>query len=146
MARVTPRNRADYSAFSTLATRWIDNDIYGHMNNAVHYQLFDTAVNGHLMSAGVLELKTSPSVFLVVQTSCDYFGEMAFPDLVTAGVRVAHLGKSSVTYDIGLFRNSASVATAQGQFVHVNVDRETRKSVPIGDDARRVLTAMRTDI
>ncbi len=146
MTRPVPNSRSDYVVFQTITTRWFDNDIYGHMNNAVHYQLFDTAVNGHLMSAGVLELKTSPSVFLVVQTSCDYFGEMAFPDLVTAGVRVAHLGESSVTYDIGLFRNGASVATAQGQFVHVNVDRETRKSVPIGDDARRVLTAMRTDI
>jgi len=146
MTRPVPNTRSDYAVFQTITTRWFDNDIYGHMNNAVHYQLFDTAVNGHLMSAGVLDLKTSSSVFLVVQTSCDYFGEMAFPDLITAGVRVAHLGKSSVTYDIGLFRNDAVEAAAQGQFVHVNVDRKTRQSDPIGDDARRVFTAMKTDV
>lgn len=143
MTRPVPNSRSDYVVFQTITTRWFDNDIYGHMNNAVHYQLFDTAVNGHLMSAGVLDLKSSPSVFLVVQNSCDYFGELAFPDLITAGVRVAHLGKSSVTYDIGLFRNDAVEAAAQGQFVHVNVDRETRQSVPIGDDTRQVLSAMR---
>ncbi|MCO4848605.1 MAG: acyl-CoA thioesterase [Yoonia sp.] len=143
MTRPAPNTRADYVVFQTITTRWFDNDIYGHMNNAVHYQLFDTAVNGHLMSAGVLDLKSSSTVFLVVQTSCDYFGEMAFPDLITAGVRVAHLGKSSVTYDIGLFRNDAVEAAAQGQFVHVNVDRKTRQTVPIGGDARQVLTDMR---
>ncbi|MFT5065703.1 MAG: acyl-CoA thioester hydrolase [Yoonia sp.] len=143
MTRPTPNTRDDYVVFQTITTRWFDNDVYGHMNNAVHYQLFDTAVNGHLMSAGVLDLKSSLTVFLVVQTSCDYFGELAFPDLITAGVRVAHLGKSSVTYDIGLFRNDAGEAAAQGQFVHVNVDRDSRQAVPIGDATRRVLTAMR---
>jgi acyl-CoA thioester hydrolase len=86
MVRVTPRNRADYSAFSTLATRWIDNDIYGHMNNAVHYQLFDTAVNGYLLEQGALNLKSGATVFLVVETGCQYFSELAFPDVITAGM------------------------------------------------------------
>lgn len=146
MTRPTPNTRDDYVVFQTITTRWFDNDVYGHMNNAVHYQLFDTAVNGHLMSNGVLDLKSSLTVFLVVQTSCDYFGELAFPDLITAGVRVAHLGKSSVTYNIGLFRNDASEAAAQGQFVHVNVDRDSRQAAPIGNAARQVLTAMRLGV
>ena len=135
--RVTPRNRADYSAFSTLATRWIDNDIYGHMNNAVHYQLFDTAVNGYLLEQGALDLKSGVTIFLVVETGCQYFSELAFPDVITAGIKVRKLATSSVTYDVALFRGDAEVAAAQGHFVHVNVDRETRRPVTI-DDAIRI--------
>ena len=135
--RVTPRNRTDYSAFSTLATRWIDNDIYGHMNNAVHYQLFDTAVNGYLLEQGALDLKSGVTIFLVVETGCQYFSELAFPDVITAGIKVRKLATSSVTYDVALFRGDAEVAAAQGHFVHVNVDRETRRPVTI-DDAIRI--------
>ena len=137
MVRVTPRNRTDYSAFSTLATRWIDNDIYGHMNNAVHYQLFDTAVNGYLLEQGALDLKSGVTIFLVVETGCQYFSELAFPDVITAGIKVRKLATSSVTYDVALFRGDAEVAAAQGHFVHVNVDRETRRPVTI-DDAIRI--------
>ena len=139
MVRVTPRNRADYSAFSTLTTRWIDNDIYGHMNNAVHYQLFDTAVNGYLLEQGALNLKSGATVFLVVETGCQYFSELAFPDVITAGMKVRKLGNSSVTYDVGLFREDANIAAAQGYFVHVHVDRETRRPVPMTGGVRAIL-------
>jgi acyl-CoA thioester hydrolase len=139
MVRVTPRNRADYSAFSTLATRWIDNDIYGHMNNAVHYQLFDTAVNGYLLEQGALDPKSGVTIFLVVETGCQYFSELAFPDVITAGIKVKKLGTSSVTYEAALFRGEAELAAAQGHFVHVNVDRETRQPVIISDAIRMKL-------
>ena len=143
MTRPSPKTREDFVIFQTITTRWFDNDIYGHMNNAVHYQLFDTAVNGHLISTGVLDLKSSPTVFLVVQSSCDYFHEMAFPDLITAGVCVTHLGRSSIVYNIGLFRNNANKAAAQGHFIHVNVERDSRQAVPIENNVRKILTDMR---
>ena len=139
MVRPTPSTRADYCAFSTLPTRWVDNDIYGHMNNAVHYQLFDTAVNGYLLEQGALDLKSGATVFLVVETGCQYFSELAFPDVITAGIKVRKLATSSVTYDVALFRGDAEVAAAQGHFVHVNVDRETRQPVIISDAIRMKL-------
>ena len=135
----TPSTRVDYCAFSTLTTRWIDNDIYGHMNNAVHYQLFDTAVNGYLLEQGALDLKSGATVFLVVETGCQYFSELAFPNVITAGIKVKKLGTSSVTYVVALFRGEAEVAAAQGHFVHVNVDRETRQPVIISDAIRMKL-------
>lgn len=144
VSRPKPGTRADYTAFSVITTRWLDNDMYGHMNNAMHYQLFDTAVNGHLIEQGVLDLKTSETVFLVVETGCVYHGELAFPDVIHAGIRVARLGGSSVHYEIGLFRNDDNTAAAEGRFVHVNVDRVTRRPVPIADGARAVLGALMT--
>jgi acyl-CoA thioester hydrolase len=139
MSRPVAGKRADYNALTQITTRWLDNDAYGHMNNAVHYQLFDTAVNGHLIAQGVLDFKDGETVFLVVETGCRYFGEMAFPDVITAGLRVASLGGSSVRYEIGLFRNDEETARAEGHFVHVNVDRKSRKPVPISDETRTVL-------
>ncbi|WP_261368128.1 acyl-CoA thioesterase [Pseudosulfitobacter koreensis] len=142
VSRPKPGTRAEYTAFSIITTRWLDNDMYGHMNNAVHYQLFDTAVNGHLIEKGILDLKSSERVFLVVETGCVYFGELAFPDVVHAGIRVARLGGSSVHYEIGLFRNDEDTAAAEGRFVHVNVDRVTRRPVVIADETRGVLEAL----
>lgn len=139
MSRPTPPTRAQYATFRTLATRWFDNDIYGHMNNTVHYELFDTAVNGFLVEEGILDLHGSPTVFLVVNSGCSYFAELAFPDVISAGLRVTRLGASSVQYDIGLFRNDSNQAAAQGHFVHVNVDRISRKPVALTDHARAVL-------
>jgi acyl-CoA thioester hydrolase len=137
MAVNTPQpTRADYRAFYALQTRWIDNDIYGHMNNVVHYSLFDTAVNGWLMNQGLLDPHTSPSYGLVVKTGCEYHAEMAFPDRVTAGLRVAKLGTSSVTFEVALFRNDDERAAATGHFVHVYVDRATHRPVAI-EGARR---------
>lgn len=128
--------RADYVDFYPLQTRWMDNDIYGHMNNVVHYSLFDTAVNGWLVAHGLLDPRSSRSYGLVVETGCRYHTEMGFPDRVTAGLRVAKLGSSSVQYEVGLFRNDGDTAAADGFFIHVYVDRETHRPTPI-DDARR---------
>ncbi|CAN7671696.1 thioesterase family protein [Pararhizobium sp. LjRoot235] len=140
--RPRPSGRSAYRIFRTVTTRWSDNDIYGHMNNVVHYSLFDTAVNGFLIENGALDMKGGSEVFLVVETGCRYHAEMAFPDVVTAGIRVAKLGNSSVTYEIGLFRNEEEVATAEGFFVHVNIDRLSRRPVHFGDVARRLLETL----
>lgn len=137
--RQTASTRADYSAFSTLTTRWADNDIYGHMNNTVHYQMFDTAVNSYLLENGALDLKLGTTVFLVVETGCQYFSELAFPDRICAGIKVRTLGRSSVTYNVGLFRGEDNIAAAQGHFVHVNVDRVTRRPAQIQMKKKLVL-------
>jgi acyl-CoA thioester hydrolase len=133
MARAASGSRADYRVFRSLPLRWMDNDVYGHMNNVVHYSLFDTAVNGWLIDEGLLDPLRSPTVGLVVETGCRYFAEMGFPDLVAAGIRVGHLGTSSVRFELGLFRNDDERAAAEGHFIHVHVDRTTRRPVPIGD-------------
>ena len=140
--RPVPTTRAHYRAFSTLTTRWIDNDIYGHMNNAVHYQLFDTAVNGHLLEQGVLDLKLGKTVFLVVETGCQYFKELAFPDIITAGIKVSKLGTSSVTYAVGLFSGEEDFASAQGHFVHVNVNRRTRRPSELSPETIKYLNSL----
>jgi acyl-CoA thioester hydrolase len=127
MARPTPLSRDEFGLFRPLQTRWADNDIYGHMNNVVHYALFDTAINGWLIEEGLLDPLEGGIVGLVVETGCSYFAEIAFPDRVTAGIRVGHLGTSSVRYEIALYRNDDEGAAAQGHFVHVYVDRATRK-------------------
>ena len=136
MVKHKPSTRADYIVFSTITTRWFDNDVYGHMNNTIHYQLFDTAVHEYLLKQGILNSKSGSTVFLVVETGCKYFSELAFPDVISAGIKVRKLGSSSVTYDIGLFREDAVQASAQGHFVHVNVDRVTRRPVNINDENR----------
>ncbi len=114
----------------------MDNDAYGHMNNVVHYSLFDTAVNGWLIEQGLLDPLTSDSYGLVVETGCKYYAEMQFPDVVHAGLRVARIGGSSVRFEIGLFRNDEDEAAAEGFFVHVYVGRDTHRPVPI-EGARR---------
>ena len=142
MVKKTPSTRSDYSVFSTITTRWFDNDVYGHMNNTVHYQLFDTAVNGYLMGQGVLDFKSGPTVFLVVETGCKYFSELAFPDVISAGIRVKKLGTTSVIYEVGLFKGEESDAAAEGFFVHVNVDRETRRPIAIDAKTKMLLKAL----
>ncbi|WVT78139.1 thioesterase family protein (plasmid) [Sinorhizobium chiapasense] len=137
--RTGPSKRADYKVFRAIGTRWSDNDTYGHMNNVIHYSLFDTAVNAFLVEKGVLDIKGGAEIFLVVETGCRYYAEMTFPDVVTAGIRVAKLGNSSVRYEIGLFRNDDETAAAEGFFVHVNVDRLARRPVQFGHAARSVL-------
>ena len=136
--------RAEYVRFRHITTRWMDNDVYGHVNNVVYYAFFDTAVNGMLIEAGLLDPAHSPAIGLVVETGCRYFAPLAFPDLVCAGVRVALIGRSSVRYEIGLFRNDCEIAAAAGYFVHVHVDRVTRRPTPIADDTRAFLEAMRS--
>ena len=137
-----PGARADYKTFHALTTRWGDNDVYGHVNNVIAYALFDSVVNGHLVRAGVLDVETSPAIGLVVETSCRYHAPMAFPDVIHAGLRVGHLGRSSVAYEIGLFRNDEDLAAAEGRFVHVYVDRAGRRPCPIPEATRRLLESI----
>ncbi len=125
--RPAPQPRSAYRHFSSISTRWMDNDAYGHINNVVYYSYFDTVVNRYLIEAGVLDVERSPVIGLVVETHCNYFASLAFPQTVEAGLRVAHLGSSSVRYEIGLFGADEPLAAASGHFVHVYVDRETRR-------------------
>ena len=135
-------SRAEYRHFTTLTTRWSDNDSYHHLNNVIYYSLFDTAVNEALIRAGLLDVRHSPTVGLVVETGCRYFAPLAFPDIVEAGLRVAHIGRSSVRYEIGLFKKDAVEPAAQGQFVHVYVDRESNRPVEVPPDVRRFLESL----
>jgi acyl-CoA thioester hydrolase len=142
MQRLTPDTRAAYASFLAITTRWMDNDVYGHINNVVYYSFFDTAVNRHLLDHGVLDFKKGNVIGLVVETQCQYFRPMAYPDTVHAGLRVARLGTSSVRYEIGLFRNDDAEAAAQGHFVHVYVDRASNKPVPLPQPLRDALTPL----
>lgn len=139
---MTRSTRAGYRTFRTITTRWMDNDAYGHMNNVVHYSLFDTAVNGWLIESGVLDIYKGAQIGLVVETGCRYFAEMAFPDTVHAGIRVAKLGSSSVRYEIGLFRNDEDEAAAEGFFIHVYVDAATRRPAPLNPALRTLLESI----
>jgi acyl-CoA thioester hydrolase len=133
---------ADFPHRTALDTRWMDNDAYGHVNNVVYYSFFDTVVNRWLIEQGVLAVSSSAAIGLVVETKCEYFAPLTFPDRVTAGLRVAHIGTSSVRYELALFRNEERTAAAAGHFVHVYVDRETRRPVPIPDDVRRAVATL----
>jgi len=130
-ARRAPEPRSAYRAFREITTRWMDNDAYGHVNNVVYYSFFDTAVNGLLVDAGVLDLHAGAVIGLVVETQCNFFAPVAFPQRVTAGVRVGRLGRSSVRYEIGLFADDEPECAAAGHFVHVYVDRATRRPVDL---------------
>jgi len=121
--------RAAYARFVSLGTRWMDNDIYGHLNNVVYYSLFDTAVNQYLIEQGALDIHGGAVIGLVVETHCNFFDSLAFPQRVDAGLRVARLGRSSVRYEIGLFAEGAPLSAARGHFVHVYVERDSRRPV-----------------
>jgi acyl-CoA thioester hydrolase len=121
--------RSEFKAFVPITTRWMDNDVYGHVNNVVYYAWFDTAVNGHLIAQGALDIHASSVIGLVVETQCHYFSSIAFPQRVTAGIRVAHIGKSSVRYEVGLFAENELLSAARGHFVHVYVERASRRPV-----------------
>lgn len=139
----TPEPRSAYRTFMSIQTRWMDNDVYGHVNNVVYYAYFDTAVNAYLMDKGVLDPQKSAVIGLVVETQCNYHASLAFPDVVEAGIRVAKLGNSSVRYEVGIFKAGAPQAAATGHFVHVYVDRQTRRPVPVPDAMRAALESLR---
>lgn len=139
MSRGPIRPRSAYRAFRTIPTRWADNDVYGHVNNVVFYSWFDTAVNAELVERGLLDIEHGAMIGLVVETSCRYFAPLAFPQSVEAGVRVAKLGTSSVRYEVGIFAEGSDEAAAEGHFIHVYVDRETRRPVPLPEDWRQGL-------
>jgi len=135
------RQRIDsYPHTLLIPTRWADNDVYGHVNNSVYYFYFDTVVNKYLIENGLLEIGKSEVVGLVVETSCSYFAPISFPDNIIAGLRISKLGNSSVRYEIGLFRNDETLASAQGHFVHVYVDEASRRPVILSTKMRDTLS------
>ncbi|MDG0856571.1 acyl-CoA thioesterase [Roseateles puraquae] len=141
-SRPQPDSRDAYARFVPLTTRWMDNDAYGHLNNVVYYSLFDTAVNSLLIDAGALDIHAGAVIGLVVETHCNFFESLAFPQRLEAGVRVAQQGRSSVRYEIGLFAEGAATCAARGHFVHVYVDRDSRRPVAALPDA--YLSALET--
>jgi acyl-CoA thioester hydrolase len=141
MPKQQPHTRGDYRRFLTITTRWMDNDVYRHINNVHYYSFFDTAVNEYMMREGVLGLDDG-AICLVVETGCQYFSPIAFPDVVHCGLRVAHLGSSSVRFEIGIFRNDEVSAAAQGHFVHVCCDRATQRPLAMPADMRAALAKL----
>ena len=117
-ARPAPQARSSYRTFRTISTRWADNDVYGHVNNVVYYSWFDTAVNAHLIEQGVLDIQHGETIGLVIETQCNYFAPVEFPQTVEAGLRVARIGRSSVRYEVGLFVQGAPLTAAKGHFIH----------------------------
>jgi acyl-CoA thioester hydrolase len=145
MAREPTPSRAHYRHFSPLGTRWMDNDVYGHVNNVTYYSYFDTAVNAYLIGAGVLDIHAGAVIGLVVETGCRYFAPVAFPDQLDIGIAVTKLGNSSVRYEVGIFRKGEDMAAAAGHFIHVYVDRENRRPTTLPDDFRAALTRLLRD-
>lgn len=141
-AKPQPEPRSAYKAFRTIGTRWMDNDAYGHVNNVVYYSWFDTAVNAHLIEQGALHIETSPVIGLVVETQCNYFSPVAFPQMVEAGLRVARMGRSSVRYEVGLFVQGEALTAAKGHFIHVYVDRASRRPAVLPAQLKSVLEAL----
>ena len=135
--------RADYGHFLVIPTRWMDNDIYGHVNNVVYYSWFDTVINRYLIDEGGLDIQAAPVIGIAVETQCRFRRSFAYPEPVDAGLRVAHLGNSSVRYEIGLFGSGEDEARAEGYFVHVFVERATSKPVPVPDRIRAALERIR---
>lgn len=142
--RDSAKARDYFRHFLPITTRWADNDVYGHVNNVVFYQWFDTVVNQFLISHGTLDIHSGDAIALVVETHCNYFAPVAFPEPITAGLCVVQLGKSSVRYEVGIFRGDESVASAQGHFVHVYVDRASRQPIPIPDATRLLLQSIQS--
>ena len=143
--RPTAEPRHAYPFFSRLTTRWIDNDVYGHINNVVYYSFFDTAVNSYLIERGALDIHAGAVIGLVVETHCNFFAPLQFPQFVEAGVRVARVGTSSVRYEIGLFADEVPNCAASGHFVHVYVDRHTRRPAALPDALLGALAPLRMD-
>ena len=141
--RPAPFNASDFPHFGAITTRWMDNDVYGHVNNVVYYSFFDTVVADYLIAQGALDFIKGATIGLVVETKCSYFAPIAFPDRVRAGLRVAQLGTSSVRYEIGIFRNDDAEAAAQGHFIHVCCDRATQRPLAMPADMRRALEKLK---
>lgn len=142
MARISPLGRDDYRHFTPIQTRWFDNDAYGHLNNTVHYTLFDTAANKWLIDNGFLDIHAGRIIGLMVESGCRYHGEIVYPEPIEVGLRVGHIGGSSVRYEMGIFAGERPISKADGFIVHVYVDRETRRPTPIGEAMREGLGAL----
>ena len=140
-AKPAAEPRSAYKVFRPITTRWSDNDVYGHVNNVVYYSWFDSAVNAYLIEKGALDIHQGSTIGLVVETQCNYFAPLAFPQAVQAGIRVAKLGRSSVRYEIGIFGEGEFTA-AKGHFIHVYVDQITRKPVALPPALKTVLETL----
>ena len=140
--RPQAHGRDAYPIFRRITTRWLDNDAYGHVNNVVYYSWFDTAVNAYLIENGVLDIHNGATIGLVVETQCNYFAPLAFPQTIEAGIRVAHRGSSSVRYEVGLFAQGEPLTAARGHFVHVYVNKETRRPQPLPTQFIQVLETL----
>jgi acyl-CoA thioester hydrolase len=143
--RPAPEPRHAYPFFSRITTRWMDNDVYGHINNVVYYSFFDTAVNTYLIERGALDIHGGGAIGLVVETHCNYFAPLQYPETVEAGLRVGRVGTSSVRYEIGLFADAAANSAASGHFVHVYVDRATRRPIALPAALLSALKPLRVD-
>jgi len=137
-----PAPRSAYRVFRSISTRWMDNDAYGHVNNVVYYSWFDTAVNAYLIEQGVLDIHRGDTIGLVIETQCNYFSPLAFPQTVEAGIRVARLGASSVRYEVGLFAIDEPLTAARGHFIHVYVDKQSRRPTPLPLNLKTVLETL----
>ena len=134
--------REDYQKFYPLSTRWMDNDMFGHINNVVYYSFFDTAVTHFLIETGSLRLKNNPIVFYVVHTSCNFITSLSYPEEIEAGIMLKKIGKTSITYGVSVFKKGAISAAAYGEFIHVLVDRNSNKSTLIPEDIRQKIKSL----
>lgn len=134
--------RKDYQKFYPLSTRWMDNDMFGHINNVVYYSFFDTAVTHFLIETGCLRLKNNPIVFYVVHTSCNFITSLSYPEEIEAGIMLKKIGKTSITYGVSVFKKGAISAAAYGEFIHVLVDRNSNKATLIPEDIRHKIKSL----
>lgn len=139
MTKPVLKNRDQFKFFLDIQTRWADNDIYGHVNNVTYYSYFDTAANALLIQKTGFNIHQSQSIGLVVDSACSFFQELSFPEIIQVGVAIGKIGNTSLRYELAIFKQGQEQASAQGHFVHVFVDRETRKTVPISESTRDVL-------
>ena len=144
--RQNPTNRSDYNYFFRMGTRWNDNDIYGHLNNVIYYELFDTAVNKWLIENNLIDIKNGNNIGLIVQSGCNYFSSFEYPEDVDAGIRVTNIGNSSVRYEVGLFKLNDDLASADGFFIHVYVDRVNNKPTTLDYEFKKKLDTIYVDL
>ena len=144
--RQNPTNRSDYNYFSKISTRWNDNDIYGHLNNVIYYELFDTAVNIWLIKNNLIDIKNGNNIGLIVQSGCNYFSSFKYPEDIEAGIRVTKIGNSSVKYEVGLFKQKDDLASADGFFIHVYVDKDTNKPTTLDYEFKKKLDTIYVEL
>ena len=141
-----PSNKSEYNYFSKLSTRWNDNDVYGHMNNIIYYALFDTVVNKWLIKNKLIDIKNGQIIGLIVQSGCNYFSSFEYPENIDAGIRVTKIGTSSVRYEVGLFHEKEEISSADGFFIHVYVDRQTNKPLPLNYNFKKNLDTILVEL
>lgn len=140
--KTIPQSRDAYLKYTTISTRWNDNDVYGHLNNVIYFELFDTAINKYLIESNLLDINKSPVVGLVVDNQCTYFSSIKFPENVDVGIKTSKVGRTSVIYEIGIFRKEEEQTSAVGTFIHVYVDKKTNIPAPLTDKMRSALEAL----